>query len=687
MGKKNKIGKNRRDKFYSLAKESGYRSRASFKLMQLNQTYNFFSDARICIDLCAAPGGWLQVAAKNMPITSRIVGVDLCPIKPLKNVHTFCADITMEKCRHDLRKYLGHHSADIVLHDGAPNMGTSWLLDSYNQNVLALKSLKIAVEFLRVNGWFVTKLFRAKDYFSFCWVAQQFFKQIHTTKPSASRLESSEIFLVCQGFLNLDSYDPRFFDEKFVYKEVQLDKPLKLTVNALFPKVTCRKPRNREGYPDNVTNLFKRISAKEFIESDNYVDLISDAYEIEIDDDRIRNSTATSAEILECAKDVKVLGKREIKNLLKWRQKIRAEFHDLQSKLQQEDTMNVEGDSGNNLVDIVNSDEEIDQILADAQHSDRSILRRKRKKMQKQNQKHRTRLALKMINPGDEFDIQNEQAFSLESARDLKNVLTKQNTFERFTELSKNNSKNNVSDGNVDDWFKRASVDIGADNLVDDMEELVIKEAVGNLDSDNDLEKDLIIKEKRKKRKNNVNTKLESLSAEELALAHVMKQSSKDREEIIDKSYNRFTGYGDTDDLPGWFVEDEEKHCRRPPEAPKELVEEYRGRMKGINARPIKKVVEAKQRKRNRQTKTVEKMMKHVELIPDDIEPAERQKRIEEIYRNAKGARKPKKSVALVVAGKGSIPRKGRYKFVDRRMKKDKRGEARARLKRQRKSR
>ena len=110
-----------------------FRSRAAFKLIQLNRKYSLLPNCHALLDLCAAPGGWLQVAAKTMPMSSIIIGVDLVPIKAVRGVKTIVGDITTQQCRVAIKKEAGGNAFDLVVHDGAPNVGGAWSNEAYTQ--------------------------------------------------------------------------------------------------------------------------------------------------------------------------------------------------------------------------------------------------------------------------------------------------------------------------------------------------------------------------------------------------------------------------------------------------------------------------------------------------------------------------------------------------------------------------
>ncbi|KAI0257611.1 Spb1 C-terminal domain-containing protein [Lactifluus subvellereus] len=404
MGKaQKKTGKGRLDKYYKLAKEQGYRARSAFKLIQLNKKYSFLESARCCIDLCAAPGGWLQVASKTMPVNSLIVGVDLVAIKPIPRVTTFAVDITTVHCRNLIRNELKDWKADVVLHDGAPNVGTAWIQDAYSQSELVLMSLKLAVEFLIKGGAFVTKVFRSKDYNSLIWVFNQLFSKVEATKPPSSRNVSAEIFVVCRGFLAPKAIDPKFLDPKHVFKDLDAASPTDKGIvtsntqaNVFQPE---KKRRHREGYADNDYTLFKQIGVAEFIHASDPIAVLGAVNRMSFITEEEKSWASlplTSSDVKTNLDDLKVLGKGDFKTLLRWRTTLREELGlDVKTQHVEELTEAVE------VVDVVDEDEQIQQELERLNGEAASRTKRERRKANEVKRKTIQRMQLQMTAPLD----------------------------------------------------------------------------------------------------------------------------------------------------------------------------------------------------------------------------------------------------------------------------------------------
>ena len=325
-----------RDKYYTLAKEQGFRARSAFKLIQLGRKFNLLEKCVRAIDLCAAPGGWMQVLAKHMPKSPerQIIGVDLMPIKPIPGCVSFVSDITTDKCRQQVRAEMKGQKADLVLCDGAPNVGSDYVKDAFVQNELTVHALKFAVEHLAKGGCFVTKVFRSADYNALLWSFNQLFSKVEATKPASSRNVSAEIFVVCRGFLAPHKVDPRLLDPKHVLDTVEQEQKLteQSAVGVLFKKKdNLAKPKpNRSGYDAALgQTLHKSVSASDFVRSDEPIVLLATSNEVHFrgeDDAILLAHPSTTLEIKECLADLKVLGNAEFRNVLRWRTGIRGLF-------------------------------------------------------------------------------------------------------------------------------------------------------------------------------------------------------------------------------------------------------------------------------------------------------------------------------------------------------------------------
>lgn len=399
MGIQKKHGKGRLDKWYKLAKEKGYRARAAFKLIQLNRKYGFLEKSKVLLDLCSAPGSWCQVAAETMPANSMIVGVDLAPIKPIPRTITFQSDITTDKCRATIRQHFKTWKADTVLHDGAPNVGTAWVQDAFSQAELTLQALKLATEFLIEGGTFVTKVFRSKDYNALLWVFNQLFSKVEATKPPSSRNVSAEIFVVCRGFKAPKRMDPKFLDPRSVFAELTDPTPNN-EAKVFNPE---KKKRKREGYEDGDYTQFKEAPASEFIQTTDPIAMLGSlnrlAFEQQMGGDialaALDKLSETTDEIRQCCMDLKVLGRKEFRMLLRWRLKARDIFGFSSKKKSDEDA------AGEEVAEVGPMDEElrIQEDLQRLSENKNSRNKRERRRENERKQKEIVRMQMHMTTP------------------------------------------------------------------------------------------------------------------------------------------------------------------------------------------------------------------------------------------------------------------------------------------------
>ena len=194
------LDEQKRDSYHRMAKERGYRSRAAFKLKQLNERFRFLENAKHVLDIGAAPGGWLQVAREAVGEEGLVVGVDLDKIRSLglENVKTVVGDI-MEAETFERIKELLPDRIDVVLSDLAPDVSGAWEVDQFRQVELARAAMSLAREMLKPGGWFIVKVFQGPEYEMYLSEVREVFAFVKVVKPRASRKRSAEVYIVARN--------------------------------------------------------------------------------------------------------------------------------------------------------------------------------------------------------------------------------------------------------------------------------------------------------------------------------------------------------------------------------------------------------------------------------------------------------------------------------------------------------
>ncbi len=188
--------KQHRDQFFKKSKTLGYRSRASFKLIELNKKFKFIKKNCHLLDLGSYPGGWSQVARKNI-ISGKMLSIDIKPMKPIPNVKFLNSDIFKEETKATIKKYF-QNKIDVILSDMAADTTGSKSLDSIRTNQLCAEVINFSSKMLKPRGVLVSKVFMGEDFIEVKNLAQALFEQVNFFKPESSRSESKETYLHCK---------------------------------------------------------------------------------------------------------------------------------------------------------------------------------------------------------------------------------------------------------------------------------------------------------------------------------------------------------------------------------------------------------------------------------------------------------------------------------------------------------
>ena len=189
-----------KDPYVQRARREGWRSRAVFKLEQIEQKERLLKPGIVCVDLGSAPGSWSQYVTETLKGRARIVAVDLLPMDALAEVEFIQGDFEDDEVFAQLLESVGEAGADLVLSDMAPNISGTRAVDQPRSMYLVELALDMARKVLKPGGSFICKVFQGEGFDAFVRDARNSFKRVRVIKPMASRPGSREVYLVARNF-------------------------------------------------------------------------------------------------------------------------------------------------------------------------------------------------------------------------------------------------------------------------------------------------------------------------------------------------------------------------------------------------------------------------------------------------------------------------------------------------------
>ena len=189
---------NRKDSYFRKAKKEGYRARSAYKLFSLNKKYNLIKRNNFVLDVGCSPGSWLQVAQKLVGNNGLVVGIDLLPIKEIKNIKFIQGDITKSLTTEKIKVI--SKEFNVIISDMAPKTTGIKEIDHNKSIYLNEKAIEVVEKILKIEGNFLCKVFQGAEFNDFLKKIREKFAFVKSSKPDSSRKESKEIYIIAKGF-------------------------------------------------------------------------------------------------------------------------------------------------------------------------------------------------------------------------------------------------------------------------------------------------------------------------------------------------------------------------------------------------------------------------------------------------------------------------------------------------------